>query len=91
MSKGLNNVSFMRNGKEFEPTKNELKIVLDDYVKRVFDLEAKLSLTEKALELACSRIFSDAFPSASQTDKESRHDILINDFKTKAKEIMKDA
>ena len=41
----MKNISFIRNGKEFEPTKDELKRVLDDYAER-------LALTEKALELA---------------------------------------
>ncbi|MBQ7798061.1 MAG: hypothetical protein IJ371_02955 [Clostridia bacterium] len=46
----MENISFMRNGKEFEPTKDELKRVLDDYAER-------LALTEKALELACSYLW----------------------------------
>lgn len=45
-------------------------------------------LVEKALELACQRIYELNFPSASTKEQESNHDILINDFKTKAKEIL---
>ena len=38
----MKNVSFRRNGVEFEPTKQELKIVLDDFAKRLADLEKEL-------------------------------------------------
>lgn len=41
----MEHISFRRNGKEFEPTKAELKMVLDDHAHR-------LAITEKALEMA---------------------------------------
>lgn len=52
----MKNVRFSRNGVEFEPTKQELKIVLDDYAKqlgerdkRIADLEAKLAEKDKQI------------------------------------------
>lgn len=75
----MKNVSFMRNGKEFKPTRAELERVFDDYAER-------LALTEKALELACADICSRYFDSERQSEIVLEY---INDFKAKAKEIMK--
>lgn len=54
----MKNVSFRRNGVEFEPTKQELKIVLDDYAKqlaerdkRIADLERQLAESEKNVQV----------------------------------------
>lgn len=46
----MNNLSFIRNGKKFEPTKNELKIVLDDYAKQISELQQKLAEKENKIE-----------------------------------------
>ena len=46
----MENISFLRNGKEFEPTKNELKIVLNDYAKKIGELETKLAEFEDFME-----------------------------------------
>ena len=46
----MENISFVRNGKEFEPTKNELKIVLNDYAKKIGELETKLAEFEDFME-----------------------------------------
>lgn len=53
----MKNVRFSRNGVEFEPTKQELKIVLDDFAKqlgekdkRIAELEAKFAEKEKEIE-----------------------------------------
>ena len=46
----MKNISFVRNGKEFEPTKNELKIVLNDYAKKIGELETKLAQFEDFIE-----------------------------------------
>ena len=74
----MKNISFMRNGKEFKPTKAELERVLDDYAER-------LGILEKALELACEEInrveakFGSAYIRANG--------YLFDYFKTKAKEM----
>lgn len=93
----MNNLTFMRNGKEFEPTKNELKIVLDDYAKRNNDLEEELeavkkqlTIMDKALELACRELMpyrpnmcGGLYTTYELEDK-------IQNFKQKAKEMLKD-
>lgn len=83
----MKNISFMRNGKEFEPTKNELKQVLDDYA-------GKLAITQKALELACERVkyfeemqdnemgFTEMFGYTSQYDLQE----IIDSYMKQAKE-----
>lgn len=45
----MKNVSFRRNGVEFEPTKQELKIVLDDYAKRLCERDKRIADLEKKL------------------------------------------
>lgn len=47
----MEHISFRRNGKEFEPTKAELKMMLDDHAHR-------LAILEKALELACEELMN---------------------------------
>lgn len=92
----MKNVSFMRNGKEFKPTRTELERVLDDYAER-------LALIEKALELACLELSHfKCFCSDHQCihygkkecwsenySEENCSKVMGNDFKTKAKEMMK--
>ena len=53
----MKNVKFSRNGVEFEPTKQELKIVLDDFAKQlgekdshIADLSKKVEDLEKQIE-----------------------------------------
>ena len=48
----MENISFMRNGKEFKPTRAELERVLDDFAER-------LAILEKALELMAKSVWSD--------------------------------
>ena len=51
----------------------------------------QIVVLEKALELACERIFLDAYPSyKKEDDNESsyRHDILRKHYKSKAKKIL---
>ena len=47
----MKNISFLRNGKEFKPTKKQLKIVLDDYalmlVKKMKENQALKTRWEK--------------------------------------------
>lgn len=59
----MKNVRFSRNGVEFEPTKQELKIVLDDFAKqlgerdkRIADLERQLEESKKPNEYFVDRI-----------------------------------
>lgn len=77
----MEHLSFRRNGKEFEPTKAELKMVLDDFAQR-------LAILEKALELACEELMED-LTFESEDDKHYTLQENIEYFKTKAKEMMK--
>jgi hypothetical protein len=67
----------MRNGKEFKPTRAELERVLDDYAER-------LSLTEKALKLACE---DKPRPIKYYGNYMSSVNDYIEFYKTKAKEM----
>lgn len=46
----MKNVSFRRNGVEFEPTKQELKIVLDDFAKQLGERDKRIAELEKQLK-----------------------------------------
>ena len=78
----MKNISFIRKGKEFEPTKEELKKVLDDYAE-------KLALTEKALELACDCFYNN-FGKALEPYCEcnTSSEAMQKHFKTKAMEMI---
>ena len=52
----MKNVRFSRNGVEFEPTKRELKIVLDDFAKQLGEKDKRIKVLDKALELACNEL-----------------------------------
>ena len=79
----MKNISFIRNGKEFEPTKDELKRVLDDYAER-------LALTEKALELACECFYNNFVKTIEPYCECCTSPIAMKEhFKTKAKEMIK--
>lgn len=45
----MKNVRFSRNGVEFEPTKQELKIVLDDFAKQIGEKDKRIAEVEKQL------------------------------------------
>lgn len=55
----MKNVRFSRNGVEFEPTKQELKIVLDDFAKQLGEKDKRIKVLDKALELACLELMQD--------------------------------
>jgi hypothetical protein len=79
----MKNLSFRRNGKEFEPTKYELKKVLDDYAER-------LAIAEKALQIAIFEL--DFYKNHSQTTDSETYERIIklrNEILVKAKEIIK--
>lgn len=61
--------------------------LLEEKNKKIADLEAKLEITKKALELACKNVYDNEFIYVEQNEKVIKE--LINFFKTKAKEIMK--
>ena len=46
----MKNVRFHRNGIEFEPTKQELKIVLDDYAKQLGEKDKRIAELENQLK-----------------------------------------
>lgn len=74
----MENISFMRNGKEFKPTRAELERILDDFAER-------LAILEKALELACGQIWA---MSIWENTKEETIQDNIKFFKDKAKEMI---
>lgn len=45
-----------RNGNEIEPTKNQLVIYIKSLHKEIKELKQQLTITEKALELACDNL-----------------------------------
>lgn len=75
----MKNISFMRDGKEFKPTRAELERVLDDYAER-------LAISEKALELACKKV---RFECREDEWLEGKVTFTEEYFITKAKEMMK--
>lgn len=86
----MEHISFRRNGKEFEPTKAELKMVLDDHAHR-------LAIAEKALELAITDIcvgrecnvcpYDNICDSWQGLHKEKAKDYFINKAKEMINEI----
>ena len=74
----MKNVSFRRNGVEFEPTKQELKIVLDDFAKRIADLEKELQDWQDGTIIAqwqdCEQRVKELERQLAEKDK------LINDY-----------
>lgn len=89
----MKHISFRRNGKEFKPTRAELEQVLDDYAER-------LTIIEKALELACEELYdSDSISICAYCPYDIQDEcadecpqntkVLEKYFKTKAKEMMK--
>ncbi len=76
----MKNVSFRRNGVEFEPTKQELKIVLDDYAKQLGERDKKISKLEKQLvekEARIKKLHLEA--------QQYFEDAYCNDFQDRAK------
>lgn len=45
----MSNVIFRRNGVEFEPTKQELKIVLDDFAKQLSERDKRIAERDKRI------------------------------------------
>lgn len=79
----MQNISFMRNGKEFKPTRAELERVLDDYAER-------LSLIEKAFEISTFEL--DFYKHHSQTTNSETYERITklrNEIIKQAKEMMK--
>ena len=52
----MKNVRFSRNGVDFEPTKQELKVVLDDFAKQLGESDKRIKVLDKALEFACNEL-----------------------------------
>lgn len=67
-------------------TINKIIVENDYYKKKTADLEQQLSLTEKALELACLVISKAMCPNG---DWESLKIDFVNSYKEQAKEMMK--
>lgn len=87
----MKNVRFSRNGVEFEPTKQELKIVLDDFAKqlgerdkRIADLERQLAENEKANEY-----FADRVEKADKEIKEiyKKYNKLVEEYNNLKEEV----
>ena len=76
----MKNVSFRRNGVEFEPTKQELKIVLDDYAKQLGERDKRIADLERQLAEKDERIRKLHLEA-----QEYYEDAYCNDFQDKAK------
>lgn len=78
----MEHISFRRNGKEFEPKKAELKMVLDDFAER-------LAILEKALELAVQQLddAKDMLRECGKNDWANTLDTSADYFKARAKEM----
>ena len=70
----------------YEEYKGETDITEEEKDEKIADLEAKLSLTEKALELACKELHCELENPDNELYTKSS-DEYIEYFKTKAKEI----
>lgn len=85
----MKNVRFSRNGVDFEPTKQELKIVLDDYAKQLGENDKRIKVLEKALEIACANhpaVCDDAMDCSKGVDCVG---CLIEHYKAQARKELK--